>query len=86
MSPLAPLGLNCSSCDCRVVVNSPTSNPRMGTSTTGRSTYVVQMYTCCQSSQRILGAFYALAGRLVVFSPLSQNNTGRLDQGRETNA
>ena len=52
--------LNCSSCDPRLVVDSPTSNPRTATSTTGRSIYAARMYTCCQSSQRTLGASYRL--------------------------
>lgn len=56
MSQLAPLGPNCSSYDHRVMTDSPTSNPPTGTSTIGRSTCVARIFTCCQSSQRILGA------------------------------
>ena len=62
MSPLMLPGPNCSSCDPRLVVDSPTSNPRMATLTTGRSIYAARMYTCYQSSQRTLGAFYTSTG------------------------
>ena len=48
---------HCSSCDRRPVVNSPTSNPRTGTSIIGHLIYVARTYICYQSSQRTLGMY-----------------------------
>lgn len=61
---------DCSSCDRRLVVNSPTSNPRTGTSTTGHLIYVARTYICYQSSQRTLGMHVPQGGLLVAFSTL----------------
>lgn len=60
---LALLGVNCSSCDRRPVVNSPTSSPRTGISITGRLIYAARTYTYYQSSQRTPGMFHGPAGR-----------------------